>query len=196
MKTRETNGRPSSGGRLVRETLRAAVLRVLAERPSHGYAVIKRIEEATLGCWRPTPGTLYPLLEQLEAEGVIERAGVETAHVKSGRRVKYRLSRKGWEELASIVMFKARLRPFYTTFQVVDAIELLRKAGYEAEAREACRLFKEGLRRLLERLREACPEEDGPGPDSKASESGDRRRGLGECGMDELLDDAPRVGGR
>ncbi len=146
------------GGRLIRETLRAAVLRILAEGPAHGYSIIKRVEEATLGCWRPTPGTLYPLLDQLEREGVVERVSVETAGVKSGRRVKYRLTEKGWRELASIVIFKARLRPRYTTFQVVEPIALLKKQGYREEAAEACKLLRQGLEEMLRLLDEVCRE--------------------------------------
>ncbi|MEB3851302.1 MAG: PadR family transcriptional regulator [Desulfurococcales archaeon] len=149
--------RVEGGSRLVRETLRAAVLRVLAEGPSHGYQILKKIEEATQGYWRPTPGTLYPLLDQLEREGVIEKAGVERSNVKSGKRIRYRLTEKGWRELASIVLTKARIRPYYTIFQVVDAIGYLRGAGLDSEAREACETLRRGIRELLERLDASCP---------------------------------------
>jgi DNA-binding PadR family transcriptional regulator len=147
--------RVEGGVKLVRDTLRAAVLRVLAEGPAHGYLILKRIEEATGGYWRPTPGTLYPLLDQLVREGVVEVASVER-EVKGGKRVTYRLTPKGWRELASIVLFKAGLRPHYTLFQVVEAIEHLRRAGLEEEAARACSVLRDNLRRVQESLERIC----------------------------------------
>ncbi len=148
--------RLEGGNRLVRETLRAAVLRVLAEGPGHGYQILRRIEEATQGYWRPTPGTLYPLLDQLEREGVIEKVRVETQGVKSGKRIMYKLTPRGWRELAEIVLLKARIRPYYTIFQVVEAIRYLRRAGLEDQAFEACETLRRGLRDLLRAVEDTC----------------------------------------
>jgi DNA-binding PadR family transcriptional regulator len=56
--------------------VRAAILALLSERPMHGYQVIQEIGERTGGLWRPSPGSVYPALQQLEDEGlvVIEKA--------------------------------------------------------------------------------------------------------------------------
>lgn len=56
--------------------VRAAILALLSERPMHGYQIIQEIGERTGGLWRPSPGSIYPALQQIEDEGlvVIEKA--------------------------------------------------------------------------------------------------------------------------
>ncbi|OPX59706.1 MAG: lineage-specific thermal regulator protein [Methanobacterium sp. PtaB.Bin024] len=48
------------------------VLHSLNEKPRSGYDLLKLISERTGGGWTPSKGTLYPLLKQLEEEGLIE----------------------------------------------------------------------------------------------------------------------------
>jgi len=48
------------------------VLHSLNENPRSGYDLLKLISERTGGGWTPSKGTLYPLLKQLEEEGLIE----------------------------------------------------------------------------------------------------------------------------
>ena len=45
--------------------LKLAILRLVAERPIHGYALIKEIERITSEDWRPSPGSIYPALHSL-----------------------------------------------------------------------------------------------------------------------------------
>ena len=59
------------GGRGRRPNVRTAVLRLLAERPMHGYEMITELEARTNGVWRPSPGSVYPTLQMLEDEGLI-----------------------------------------------------------------------------------------------------------------------------
>jgi DNA-binding PadR family transcriptional regulator len=47
------------------------VLALLAERPMHGYEMIKEIEERSGGAWTPSAGSIYPTLQMLEDEGLI-----------------------------------------------------------------------------------------------------------------------------
>jgi DNA-binding PadR family transcriptional regulator len=47
------------------------VLTLLAEQPRHGYEIIQEIRERTDNAWRPSPGSVYPTLQQLEDEGLI-----------------------------------------------------------------------------------------------------------------------------
>jgi DNA-binding PadR family transcriptional regulator len=63
--------RGRSGHRARRGAIKGSVLRLLAERPMHGYELITEFEERSGGRWRPSPGSVYPLLTQLEAEGLI-----------------------------------------------------------------------------------------------------------------------------
>lgn len=54
-----------------RGAIKGSVLRLLAERPMHGYELIAELEERTGGRWRPSPGSIYPTLSQLEDEGLV-----------------------------------------------------------------------------------------------------------------------------
>jgi DNA-binding PadR family transcriptional regulator len=66
-------------GRARRGDVRLALLRLLAEEPSNGYQLMQTIEERSGGRWRPSPGSVYPTLSQLEDEGLIRSAEVEGA---------------------------------------------------------------------------------------------------------------------
>lgn len=54
-----------------RGDVRAAVLLLLSEEPLHGYQLIQQIGERSNGAWTPSPGSVYPVLSQLEDEGLI-----------------------------------------------------------------------------------------------------------------------------
>ena len=62
-------------GRRRRGDVRTAVLILLAEEPRNGYQLMQTIEERSRGSWRPSPGSVYPTLAQLEDEGLIR--GIE-----------------------------------------------------------------------------------------------------------------------
>jgi len=65
-------GRGSRRGRRARRgDIRAAVLLLLAEEPRNGYGLMQEIEERSGGVWRPSPGSVYPILAQLEDEGLV-----------------------------------------------------------------------------------------------------------------------------
>ncbi len=75
-------------GRARRGMIKAAVFAALAERPMHGYQVMQRIEELSGGAWRPSPGSVYPTLQELEDRGLVKSREVE------GKRV-YTLTEEG-----------------------------------------------------------------------------------------------------
>lgn len=67
-------GPPQRGGAKVRRgDVRMAILAVVqqAEGPVNGYQVIQRIAELSNGEWRPSPGSVYPTIQQLEDEGLL-----------------------------------------------------------------------------------------------------------------------------
>ena len=66
-------GGPFGGGRgrKRRGDVRLALLILLAEEPRNGYQLMQTIEERSGGRWRPSPGSVYPTLAQLEDEGLI-----------------------------------------------------------------------------------------------------------------------------
>lgn len=45
---------------------------LLADGPLNGYQLMQELEERSGGVWRPSPGSVYPTLAQLEDEGLIE----------------------------------------------------------------------------------------------------------------------------
>ncbi len=66
-------------GRARRGDVRLALLRLLAEEPRNGYQLMQAIEERSEGLWRPSPGSVYPTLAQLEDEGLINSVGTDGA---------------------------------------------------------------------------------------------------------------------
>jgi DNA-binding PadR family transcriptional regulator len=60
-----------------RGDVRSAILDVLqaaarAEEPINGYQVIQQIGERSNDAWRPSPGSVYPTIQQLQDEGLVE----------------------------------------------------------------------------------------------------------------------------
>ena len=84
-------GGPRRGGRGSRQNVRPAILALLLERPMHGYEMIQELDSRTNGIWRPSPGSVYPTLQLLEDEGLIERTG-------EGSRKSYQLTSDGRPE--------------------------------------------------------------------------------------------------
>ncbi|MEO8966202.1 MAG: PadR family transcriptional regulator [Solirubrobacteraceae bacterium] len=64
-------GRGRGRGRARRGDVRLALLRLLGEEPRNGYQLMQTIEERSDGRWRPSPGSVYPTLAQLEDEGLV-----------------------------------------------------------------------------------------------------------------------------
>lgn len=64
-------GGRGSGGRAARGDVRASVIALLAEGPRHGYQIITEITERSGGAWTPSPGSVYPVLQQLQDEGLV-----------------------------------------------------------------------------------------------------------------------------
>ncbi len=71
--------RGSGRGRARRGDVRLALLRLLAEEPRNGYQLMQTIEERSGGRWRPSPGSVYPTLSQLEDEGLVRSTESEGA---------------------------------------------------------------------------------------------------------------------
>lgn len=57
------------------------LLAALLESPAHGYELMSWLEERSGGRWRPSPGSVYPLLQVFEDEGLAK------GHEQAGRKV-------------------------------------------------------------------------------------------------------------
>jgi DNA-binding PadR family transcriptional regulator len=65
------------GPRARRGDVRSAILDVLAGDEMNGYQLIQQIGERTGGAWKPSPGSVYPTVQQLEDEGLVEGREVD-----------------------------------------------------------------------------------------------------------------------
>ena len=82
------------GGRARRGDVRAALLLLIEGGPQNGYQLIQEIERRTEGLWKPSPGSVYPALQQLEDEGLVRAVEFE------GKRT-YELTPEGREYVDS-----------------------------------------------------------------------------------------------
>jgi DNA-binding PadR family transcriptional regulator len=92
-------GEQRRGPRVRRGDVRAAILDVLrtsaeSGEPVNGYQVIQQISDRSNGAWRPSPGSVYPTIQQLEDEGLVE------TDADRGRR-SLRLTAAGQEYIAA-----------------------------------------------------------------------------------------------
>lgn len=72
--------------------VRLALLSLLKDEPAHGYELMKRLEERSGGMYRASAGTIYPVLQQLEDEGLVR------TQEEGGKKI-YHLTDSGREEL-------------------------------------------------------------------------------------------------
>lgn len=89
-------GPRGGGGRIFGHGgLRFVLLQLIADKPSHGYELIKSIEDRLGGAYSPSPGTVYPTLTLMEELGYLT---VEEAD--AGGRKRYRITDTGQAFLA------------------------------------------------------------------------------------------------
>jgi DNA-binding PadR family transcriptional regulator len=69
--------------------MRLLVLALIAERPRHGYELIKAIEERFGGSYTPSPGVIYPTLSWLDD------MGYATLESEEAGRKRYRITTEG-----------------------------------------------------------------------------------------------------
>jgi len=138
--------------------VRAATLALLAERPMHGYEMIKEIEQRTEGLWRPSAGSIYPMLALLEDEELIR--GEESdgkrrfALTDAGReQAQQRTGALPWEQVtAGVDPGEVRLREAF--FALRDAVLQVSTAGNEDQAARARELLDETRKRVYAILAE------------------------------------------
>lgn len=53
--------------------LRPQIIRLFEQQPMNGVEIMSKLQEMSRGWYRPSPGSIYPILEQLEKEGVIAK---------------------------------------------------------------------------------------------------------------------------
>lgn len=156
-------GQQTRGPRVKRGDVRAAILDVLSSQPLNGYQIIQQIAERTGGAWKPSPGSVYPTLQQLEDEGLVEGTDGE------GRRL-LRLTDEGQRYVAEHPdEMAATWRPFDTSSsethelkpvigQVMAAVWQIVMSGNRQQQAEAAEILADARRRLYGLLAEGEPE--------------------------------------
>jgi len=92
-------GRGRGRSRASRGDVRTAVLLLLSEQPMHGYQLMQAIAERTGGVWTPSPGAVYPTINQLEDEGLVTvtaHAGRRLAAITDAGRDQLAANREAW----------------------------------------------------------------------------------------------------
>ena len=145
------------GRKAGRGDIRATILALLAEEPMHGYQIIQEVTDRTGGAWRPSPGSVYPTLQQLEDEEL-----VRTVHT-DGRRV-FELTDAGREQAAALPSQTpwesagdgdddlAALRDL--AFQLLGATRQVALAGSAKQIESAQAILREARRGIYQLLAE------------------------------------------
>ena len=165
-------GRRRGGHRAKRGDVRTGILLLIAEEPRSGYEIIREGRDRSGGMWRPSPGSVYPMLQQLEDEGLV------TQEEGEGRRRPYKLTEEGiayleengagltppWEAVADAYAdSQSRYEEISgLAYQLAAAAAQVAQAGTSDQLDRAKRLLAETRRSLYLILAE---EDTGPEPD-------------------------------
>ena len=137
-----------------RGDVRAAVLVLLEEKPSNGYQLIQELTERSNETWRPSPGSIYPVLQQLEDEGLVQTltsgTGRTYALSDEGHRVvneqREQLGRP-WENTEGGANASAG-EMIFTGRQVLMAARQVLMAGSESQVAKATTILADARRAL------------------------------------------------
>ena len=152
-------GHRRHGGRARRGDVRAAILALLAERPMHGYEVIRELSERTGGMWEPSPGSIYPTLQLLEDEGLVS---VE----ESEGRKQYSLTEQGRAESAQRASSPAPWEEFTSgadpaaldlrrgVFQFLGAVKQVAESGTPEQIEQVRAMVADARKRVYSILAE------------------------------------------
>jgi DNA-binding PadR family transcriptional regulator len=156
---------PRGRGRKARRgDIRTAALLLLAEEPRNGYQIMQEVEERSEGVWRPSPGSVYPALAQLEDEGLIRSEEID------GRKL-FAITDEGraqleqrdadlpapWEQMSGDVSTKAHELGRLVR-EVATAFSQVVRTGSEAQMAKAGEVLATARRDLYRILADGEPE--------------------------------------
>jgi len=173
-----------------RGEVRNALLLLIAEEPRNGYQLMQEIEQRSDGHWRPSPGSVYPALSQLEDEGLVRAVQSDSGRVfeitDAGREQAERIGaqRPPWEPAE-----EGASEPSLATMK--NLFISIARAGWQVamegdpqQIAKACELLaqtRRDLYRLLAEEPEAADSDDaGPAPGGDAAADEDTGAGPGE----------------
>src|SRR3954447_572654 len=154
-----TGQRGGGGPRARRGDERAAALALLRERPMHGYEMIQELQARSGGVWRPSAGSIYPMLQLLEDEGLVAAEEIDgkrrftlTAEgiAEADRRG---ATRPPWEQVGEAANAPAgRLRD--AVFQLGAAVMQVVQTGTEDQVARTLDILNDARRRIYTLLGE------------------------------------------
>jgi DNA-binding PadR family transcriptional regulator len=161
-------GGPFGRGRKARRgDIRTAALLLLAEEPRNGYQIMQEVEERSDGLWRPSPGSVYPALQQLEDEGLIRSEEIDGRKLyvitDEGRAL---LERRGeeesapWEQMSGDVSDQAAELARLIR-EVASAFAQVMRTGSEPQLRRAREVLVSARRDLYRILGDGDSEGEG-----------------------------------
>lgn len=171
-------GRTGHRPRVRRGDVRSAILDVLAtaEEPMNGYQVIQQVAERTDGVWKPSPGSIYPTISQLQDEGLVEDAPTGRKAVQLTEEGRAHVADHG-EDLAAVwapfeeqdedheaVSFKQVIG------QTVGAIAQVASTGSPDQRAKALEILADTRRRMYQLLAEGPDPVDADDPDDEDDE--------------------------
>ncbi|AFZ70128.1 putative transcriptional regulator [Caldisphaera lagunensis DSM 15908] len=114
--------------------LRPMIISLLYKKPLNGVELMNEIELLTNGIWRPSPGSLYPIINELISEGLVFK----------NQYGKYELTNEGKEfAKATLTAFYLSPDPNYIIDRITDLLNFLE--SLEKENREIIKSNKDKL---------------------------------------------------
>jgi len=142
-----------------RGDIRAGILALLKEGPRNGYQLMQELSDRSGGAWRPSPGSVYPALQLLEDEGLVEVDGsasgktyaltrkgktyVESHADEIGEPWKRAQEAGGGDDMAELMLLIKQLAP---------AVMQVAATGSAAQLKEARKILGEARRKLYRLL--------------------------------------------
>ncbi len=150
----------AAGARARRGDIRAAILALLSEKALNGYQIMQELEQRSRGMWRPSSGSVYPTLQQLEDEGLISAES-------SGAGRSFQLSEKGrayvkehsdevsapWESIGGDAR-EQTLELMKLLGEVASAARQVIGSGNAAQVADAKKILKDARKSLYRLLSE------------------------------------------
>lgn len=136
--------------------MRGAALRLLLEDSMHGYQIIQELDDRTGGVWHPSPGSVYPLLQQFTDEGLVTSESVDGRNVfsltPSGREVAEALEGPPpWERLGGPEL-RGRRELHGAMRQLAGALRDVGQSGTDDQMKKAVEIIDDARRQLYSLL--------------------------------------------
>ncbi|MCT9929497.1 PadR family transcriptional regulator [Planotetraspora sp. A-T 1434] len=154
------------GRKAKRGDVRAAILALLGEEPRNGYQIIQEIAARSEGGWKPSPGAVYPALQQLTDEGLVraeETDGRKTFQLTEAGRAYVAEHpdevRAPWEDMTPDIGDNVH-ELFALSRQAASALFQIAQAGTDGQIKQAKQVLTETRRKLYQILADGDPSDE------------------------------------